>query len=43
VFANHPGAALDAGNVRKVFIRVCTEAGIGDGWTPRELRTALSA
>ena len=31
VFTNHLGAALDAGNVRKMFKRVYTEAGIGDG------------
>ena len=41
VFTNHHGAALDAGNVRKMFKRICTEAGIGDGWTPRELRTTF--
>src|SRR5215467_4094999 len=41
VFTNHLGAALDAGNVRKMFKRVCTEAGIGDGWTPREQRTTF--
>ena len=41
VFTNHLGAALDAGNVRKMFKRVCTEAGVGDGWTPRELRTTF--
>ena len=41
VFTNHLGAALDAGNVRKMFKRVCTEAGTGDGWTPRELRTSF--
>ena len=35
------GAALDAGNVRKMFKRICTEAGTGDGWTPRELRTTF--
>jgi integrase len=40
VFTSHLGAALDAGNVRKMFKRICAEAGIGDGWTPRELRTA---
>ena len=33
VFTNHQGAALDAGNVRKMFKRICTEAGAGDGWT----------
>ena len=41
VFTNHLGAALDAGNVRKVFKRVCEAAGAGDGWTPRELRTTF--
>jgi integrase len=41
VFTNHLGAALDAANVRKMFKRVCTEAGIGDAWTPRELRTSF--
>jgi hypothetical protein len=30
VFTTHLGAALDAGNVWKMFKRVCTEAGIGD-------------
>ena len=38
---NHLGAALDAGNVRKMFKRICTEAGTGDSWTPRELRTTF--
>ena len=38
---HHLGAALDAGNVRKMFKRVCGEAGAGDGWTPRELRTSF--
>jgi len=41
VFTTHLGAALDAENVRKMFKRVCNEAGIGDGWTPRELRTSF--
>ena len=41
VFTTHHGAALDAGNVRKMFKRICTEAGVGDGWTPRELRTTF--
>jgi integrase len=41
VFTSHQGAALDAGNVRKMFKRICTEAGAGDGWTPRELRTTF--
>jgi integrase len=41
VFTSHLGTALDAGNVRKMFERVCKETGIGDGWTPRELRTSF--
>jgi integrase len=41
VFTTHLGVALDAANVRKMFKRVCREAGIGDGWTPRELRTSF--
>ena len=41
VFTTHHGAALDAGNVRKMFRRICAEAGVGDGWTPRELRTTF--
>jgi integrase len=41
VFATHLGAALDAANVRKMFKRVCRLAAVGDGWTPRELRTSF--
>ena len=41
VFTTHLGTALDAGNVRKMFKRVCTATGIGDRWTPRELRTSF--
>jgi integrase len=41
VFTTQIGTALDAGNVRKMFKRVCEEAGIGAGWTPRELRTSF--
>jgi integrase len=41
VFTTHLGAALDAGNVRKMFKRVCKDAGIGDDWAPRELRTSF--
>ena len=41
VFTTHLGAALDAGNVRKMFKRVRTEADVGDSWTPRELRTTF--
>jgi integrase len=41
VFTTHRGAALDAGNVRKMFKRVCQAAGVGEDWTPRELRTTF--
>jgi integrase len=41
VFTTQRGAALDASNVRTMFKRVCKQAGIGDGWTPRELRTSF--
>jgi len=41
VFTTHLGTALDAGNVRKMFKRVCKGAGIGTDWTPRELRTSF--
>ena len=38
VFATRTGAALDAANVRREFRAACKTAGIGQGWTPRELR-----
>jgi integrase len=41
VFTTQLGAPLDPANVRKMFKRVCREAAIGDGWTPRELRTSF--
>jgi integrase len=41
MFTTRLGNALDAANVRKMFKRVCKAAGIGDGWTPRELRTSF--
>jgi integrase len=41
VFTSHLGAALDAGNVRKMFKRICKAAGIGEDWAPRELRTSF--
>ena len=43
MFTSHHGAVLDAGNVWKMFKRICTEAGAGagDGWTPRDLRTTF--
>ncbi len=41
VFATKLGTRLDAGNVRRMFKRVCKAAGIGEDWTPRELRTSF--
>ena len=38
VFTTVTGIALDAANVRKMFRAACKVAGIGDRWTPRELR-----
>jgi integrase len=38
VFCTVTGQPLDAANVRRFFRAVCTVAGIGPGWTPRELR-----
>jgi integrase len=38
VFTTAAGTGLDAANVRKMFRAVCKLAGIGDQWTPRELR-----
>jgi hypothetical protein len=43
VFTTSHGAAPDAGNIRKMFKRVCTEAGIGDGWTPASCGPPSSA
>jgi integrase len=33
-----PAAALDAANVRRSFRRITKAAGLGECWTPRELR-----
>jgi len=38
VFATRTGGALDAANVRREFRAACKAAGIGEHWTPRELR-----
>jgi len=38
VFATRTGRELDAANVRREFRKACTAAGVGPGWTPRELR-----
>ena len=41
VFTTQIGTPLDAANVRRMFKNVCTAAGLGDNWTPRELRTSF--
>jgi integrase len=38
VFTTSTGTALAAGHVRRMFRDVCKRAGIGEDWTPRELR-----
>ena len=38
VFCTATGHPLDAATVRRFFRAVCSAAGIGPGWTPRELR-----
>lgn len=38
VFATQLGRPLDASHVRRNFKKLCENAGIGAGWTPRELR-----
>lgn len=38
VFTTYLGTALDAANVRRSFRRICKAAGIGEKWTPRDLR-----
>jgi integrase len=38
VFTTWRGTALDKNNVRRSFRRVCKAAGIGEDWTPRDLR-----
>jgi len=38
VFTTQTGGPLDAANVRRSFRRICAAAGIGEGWSPRELR-----
>lgn len=38
VFTTQTGGPLDAANVRRSFRRICTAAGIGEKWSPRELR-----
>jgi integrase len=38
VFTTSAGAGLAAGHVRRMFKTICKTAGIGENWTPRELR-----
>ena len=38
VFTTTVGTELDAANVRRYFRGICKAAGIGENWTPRELR-----
>jgi integrase len=38
VFCSPAGASLDAANVRRAFRLITKKAGIGETWTPRELR-----
>jgi integrase len=38
VFTTSLGTRLDAGNVRRSLRAICRNAGIGENWTPRELR-----
>jgi site-specific recombinase XerD len=38
VFTSRVGTPLDAGNVRRQFKDITERAGLGRGWTPRELR-----
>jgi integrase len=41
VFCTSVGTPLGAGNVRRMFKDACRRAGIGENWTPRELRTSF--
>jgi site-specific recombinase XerD len=38
VFTTTLGDELGAANVRRSFRRICAAAGIGENWSPRELR-----
>lgn len=38
VFCSSTGTPLDAANVRRAFKLITKKAGIGENWTPRELR-----
>ena len=38
VFSTRTGTELAAGNVRRSFRAITQAAGVGDDWTPREMR-----
>ena len=38
MFATSVGTPWSAGNIRREFRKICKAAGIGENWTPRELR-----
>jgi integrase len=38
VFPSAVGTPLDPSHVRRAFRKICVSAGIGENWTPRELR-----
>jgi integrase len=38
VFPSAVGTPLDASHVRRAFRKICVAAGIGENWSPRELR-----
>ena len=38
VFASAVGTPLDPSHIRRTFRKVCVAAGIGESWSPRELR-----
>jgi site-specific recombinase XerD len=38
VFASQAGTPLDASHVRRAFKAITRKAGLGEDWTPRELR-----
>jgi integrase len=41
VFCTSVGTRLDAANVRRAFKKIAHAAGLGEDWTPRELRTSF--
>jgi site-specific recombinase XerD len=41
VFCTATGTLLAAGNVRRTFKKITKVAGLGEDWTPRELRTSF--